>query len=56
MNRVAFVFIERGARHSGGGGFGLVNLQRRAEKLHGSFVIESSATGGSSLVWQVPII
>ena len=37
------------------GGFGLVNLRRRAEKLHGSFVTESPATGGTSLIWQVPV-
>jgi signal transduction histidine kinase len=37
------------------GGFGLVNLRRRAEKLRGSFVIESPGTGGTSLVWQVPV-
>jgi signal transduction histidine kinase len=36
------------------GGFGLVNLRRRAEKLHGSFVVESPATGGTALTWQVP--
>jgi signal transduction histidine kinase len=40
---------------AGEGGFGLVNLRRRAEKLHGSFVTESPATGGSSLIWQVPV-
>jgi signal transduction histidine kinase len=36
------------------GGFGLVNLRRRAEKLHGSFVVNSPATGGTSVTWQVP--
>jgi signal transduction histidine kinase len=40
---------------AGEGGFGLVNLRRRAEKLHGSFVTESPVTGGTSLVWQVPV-
>jgi signal transduction histidine kinase len=40
---------------AGGGGFGLANLRRRAEKLHGTFVTESPATGGTSLVWQVPL-
>jgi signal transduction histidine kinase len=39
----------------GEGGFGLVNLRRRAEKLHGNFITESPATGGTSLIWQVPI-
>jgi signal transduction histidine kinase len=37
------------------GGFGLVNLRHRAEKLDGSFTIESPATGGTSLIWQVPV-
>jgi signal transduction histidine kinase len=37
------------------GGFGLVNLRQRAEKLDGSFTIESPATGGTSLIWQVPV-
>jgi signal transduction histidine kinase len=35
-------------------GFGLVNLRHRAEKLHGSFEIESLPNGGTSIVWQVP--
>jgi signal transduction histidine kinase len=37
------------------GGFGLVNMRRRAEKLRGSFVAESPSTGGTSLTWQVPL-
>ncbi len=37
------------------GGFGLVSLRRRAEKLQGSFTCESPATGGTTLVWRVPI-
>jgi signal transduction histidine kinase len=36
-------------------GLGLVNLQRRAEKLHGQLVIESPGTGGTLLIWQVPV-
>ena len=40
---------------AGGGGFGLANLRRRAEKLHGTFVTESPTGGGTSLVWQVPV-
>jgi signal transduction histidine kinase len=40
----------------GEGGFGLVNLRRRAEKLQGSFVTESPAAGGTSLIWRVPLI
>jgi signal transduction histidine kinase len=38
-----------------GGGLGLANMRRRAEKLHGEFMIESPETGGTSLVWQVPL-
>ena len=36
-------------------GFGLANLRRRAEKLHGTFTIESSATGGTVVSWRVPL-
>ena len=38
-----------------GGGHGLANLRRRAEKLNGSFFIEEAENGGTSLVWQVPV-
>jgi signal transduction histidine kinase len=37
------------------GGLGFVNLRRRAEKLHGQFATETSESGGTSLIWQVPI-
>jgi signal transduction histidine kinase len=37
------------------GGFGLPNLLRRAEKLHGTFTIDSLVTGGASLTWKVPV-
>ena len=36
-------------------GFGLVNLQRRAEKLHGEFAVEHLEAGGTLLTWQVPV-
>jgi len=39
-----------------GGGLGLVNMGRRAEKLHGELVVDSPETGGTSLTWQVPLI
>ena len=39
----------------GDGGFGLVNLRRRAEKLHGRFATETPETGGTSLIWDVPV-
>jgi len=38
-----------------GGGLGLGNLQRRAEKLHGEFTTESPAAGGTILTWKVPL-
>ncbi|MGP0108231.1 MAG: GAF domain-containing protein [Acidimicrobiales bacterium] len=44
-----------GDQPSGEGGLGLVNLRSRAEKLHGSFTVESPAGGGTSLTWQVPV-
>ncbi len=43
------------ATDTGEGGLGLVNLRRRAEKLHGQFTAHSPETGGTSLVWQVPV-
>jgi len=36
------------------GGFGLVNLRRRAEKLDGSLTLESSARG-TVLTWRAPL-
>lgn len=41
-----------GARDAG---FGLINIRRRAEKLHGRFALETPESGGVSLVWQVPV-
>jgi signal transduction histidine kinase len=38
-----------------GGGLGLTNLRRRAEKLNGTFTIGVAENGGASLVWQVPV-
>ncbi len=46
-------FEDSSATHSGG--MGLVNLRRRAEKLHGEFIIKTVPTGGTSLTWQVPL-
>lgn len=40
---------------SASGGLGLSNLRRRAEKLHGTFDMESPPSGGTVLIWQVPI-
>jgi signal transduction histidine kinase len=37
------------------GGFGIGNLRRRAEKLHGEFEIGRSDAGGTVLTWQVPL-
>ena len=44
-----------GHNDSKGGGLGLVNLRRRAEKLDGTFVIESPESGGTVLEWSVPV-
>jgi signal transduction histidine kinase len=38
-----------------GGGHGLVNMKRRAEKLNGSFEVETPDAGGTLLIWQVPV-
>jgi signal transduction histidine kinase len=38
-----------------GGGLGLVNLTRRAERLGGTMLLEASPAGGTTLVWQVPV-
>jgi signal transduction histidine kinase len=38
-----------------GGGLGLLNMRRRAEKLRGSMEIETPETGGTLLIWHVPI-
>lgn len=37
------------------GGFGLANLRRRAEKLHGDLDIQSPIAGGTVLVWRVQL-
>jgi signal transduction histidine kinase len=37
------------------GGLGLANMGRRAEKLRGSFDVKSPPTGGTTLIWRVPI-
>ena len=40
---------------SAGGGLGLPNLRRRAEKLHGTLSADSPPGGGTVLTWKVPI-
>jgi signal transduction histidine kinase len=48
--------VGMGARSgAAGGGLGLPNLRRRAEKLGGTFVIHDSPGGGTVLTWQVPL-
>lgn len=37
------------------GGFGLTNMRRRAEKLHGTFEIAPREDGGTLLNWAVPL-
>ena len=44
-----------GGPSNGDGGLGLVNLRRRAEKLHGTFEARSPESGGTVLTWLVPI-
>jgi signal transduction histidine kinase len=39
----------------GSSGLGLVNLRKRAEKLHGVFVVERLESGGTQVTWSVPI-
>jgi signal transduction histidine kinase len=36
-------------------GLGLVNLRRRAEKMHGTMGIASPKSGGTVLEWEVPV-
>jgi signal transduction histidine kinase len=36
-------------------GFGLANLRRRAEKLHGTCTVECPASGGTIVRWTVPM-
>ena len=36
-------------------GLGLTNLQRRAEKLDGTFRLENAEGGGALVTWQVPL-
>ena len=37
------------------GGLGLNNLRRRAEKLHGDFEVANNPSGGTVLMWRVPL-
>jgi two-component system, NarL family, sensor histidine kinase DevS len=38
-----------------GGGLGLPNLRRRAEKLHGTLTVADAPDGGTVLTWSVPL-
>ena len=44
-----------GSSAAAGGGLGLPNLRRRAEKLHGNLSFDSPPDGGTVLTWKVPI-
>lgn len=44
-----------GGGETRGGGLGMANLRRRAEKLSGEVVVGTPASGGTSLLWRVPI-
>ena len=39
----------------GSGGLGLGNMRRRAEKLRGECTVDSPPTGGTVLIWDVPV-
>ena len=43
------------SRSADGGGLGLTNLRRRAEKLGGTFEIQVVDSGGARATWRVPI-
>jgi signal transduction histidine kinase len=45
-----------GAGNTKEGGLGLANMRRRAEKLRGSFNLESPVSGGTNLTWRVPLL
>jgi len=47
--------FHEGQTDTRGGGLGLLNLQRRAEKLHGTFDVGPGESGGTHLRWEVPI-
>ena len=38
-----------------GAGLGLVNLRSRAERLGGSFEVQTNQEGGTRLLWRVPV-
>lgn len=47
-----------GMRHGtadGDGGLGLPNMRRRAEKLGGTMSVEAVPSGGTRLIWEIPI-
>jgi signal transduction histidine kinase len=43
------------ASGSNGGGLGIANLRRRAEKLGGELVVAGAPGGGTSVTWRVPV-
>ena len=43
------------ASGSNGGGLGMANLRRRAEKLGGEMVVADAPGGGTSVTWRVPV-
>jgi signal transduction histidine kinase len=50
------VGIDAGRPGRGDGGLGLVNLRRRADKLGGEFSAERGESGGTVLIWRVPLV
>ncbi|MFZ0251426.1 MAG: GAF domain-containing protein [Acidimicrobiales bacterium] len=56
-NDVVLEVVDNGvgfAPAAGGGGLGLTNLRRRAEKLGGSFDVQIVESGGTRATWRVP--
>ncbi len=45
-----------GVSPSPGGGMGLRNMRHRAESLGGSFEVTHPAIGGTTLLWEVPLV
>ena len=38
------------------GGLGLTNMRKRAEGLDGTFEVVQPEAGGTTIVWQVPVL
>jgi len=45
-----------GSGPASGGGLGLPNMRKRAEDLDGTFEVLQPEAGGTTIVWQVPVL